>query len=195
MTKFAQTEVLTDYIRSDISFLWRQDVETVLDDLGDLSDPRGTVYRMFEKLHMTTNKNVALLSQDSSFILIVHQKAWSKKEQSFLLRMLSVCAQMVKSVLIVRKTLRCSLLHSVSFLLSSPAQTSSTAFTLASSASRKRDFSKLVYARGRPLFAIRPQTGEASACNAQSISISLIDEYHSCLKAISSSSALRKTAR
>lgn len=68
MTKFAETEVLTDYIRSDSSFLWRQDMKTVLDDLGDLSDPRGTVYRMFEKLHMTTNKNVALLSQDSSFI-------------------------------------------------------------------------------------------------------------------------------
>ena len=82
MTKFAETEVLTDYIRSS-SFLWRQDVETVLDDLGDLSDARGTVYRMFEKLHMTTNKNVALLSQVSSFILVVHQKAWSKNSPSY----------------------------------------------------------------------------------------------------------------
>ncbi len=105
--------MLTDYIRSDSSFLWRQDTKTVLEILGDLSDPKGTVYRMFEMLHITTNKNVALMSQDSSFVLVVHQRAWSRKESSFLLRILSVCAQMVKSVFVVRKSLRCSLPHQV----------------------------------------------------------------------------------
>jgi hypothetical protein len=105
-TKFAESEDLTDYIKSDSSFLWRQDVESVLDILGDLNDRRGTVYRMFEKLHITTNKNIALLTEDSTFVLVVHQRAWTKEDSSFVLRMLSVCAQMVKSLFVIRKSLR-----------------------------------------------------------------------------------------
>jgi hypothetical protein len=104
--KFAESEDLTDYMKSDSSFLWRQDFESVLDILGDLNDRRGTVYRMFEKLHITTNKNIAMLTEDSTFVLVVHQRAWTKEDSSFILRMLSVCAQMVKSLFVIRNLLR-----------------------------------------------------------------------------------------
>ena len=104
--KFTEHEDLTDYIKSDSSFLWRHEIETVLDILGDLNDLKGTVYRMFEKFHITDNKNIALLNEYSTTVLVVRQRAWAMEDSSFILQALSTCAQMVKSFFVMRKSIR-----------------------------------------------------------------------------------------
>ncbi len=108
-TKFADMGNLTDYINSDSSFLVRHEVGAFLDVIGDLDDPQRTVYRMFEYLHITTNGNVAMLTDDSHFVLVVHQRAWSSEDCSFILKILAVCAQMVKTFFVVRKSVRRSI--------------------------------------------------------------------------------------
>ena len=105
-TKFTGLEDLTDYIKSDSSFLRRHRIEAILDTLGDLNDLKGTVYQMFEKFHITSNKNIALLNEDSPTILVVRQRAWAVEDSSFILRALSTCAQMVKTFFVVRKSIR-----------------------------------------------------------------------------------------
>jgi len=99
-------QFLTDYIKSDSKFLQNHDVETMLEIFGDLNDPRGVVYRMFRKLHITTNRNIALLNEDSTFVLVVQQRAWAVEEPSFLWGALSVCAHMVKAYFNMTRSLR-----------------------------------------------------------------------------------------
>ena len=96
-------EPLTDYARSDCSFLWRSEIRTIF---GDLNDHRGTVFRTFELLHITINANIAMLNEHSSTVLVVRQRAWALEDVSFISQALCTCAQMVKAFFVFRKSVR-----------------------------------------------------------------------------------------